>query len=372
MKKIRFLIASASVGVLLFSCTSPDEKAKELATQYNDILKGYSECTTQKGFVQTKSKANSAIQLEFSECEEKYSSDAEKSKLFHDVFQKETQAMNDAYQEAFAKFIENALTNGEWYKPCIKSGWYIYSFKEGKFNIVGSKNAIDYSLSTDTIFFNDDEKNVVVVDFGYYGTDRFIMKDIKTNESVSFERPTDRGKICGSWYESDWGANYTIKNNGKLVFSAGFISQTMNWKLSNGAFSLNGSNPEKITIKDIDHFTAPKSNLKFSRSYKKGPSSVSFLFDKDNQVEDPVEKQSSSSGSGDWDSVLDDFEDFVDSYVKLYKKAMDGDMSAISEYPEVLSKAESLSNKLSNAESDLTSAQLSRYTKILNKMTSVY
>ena len=57
MKKIRFLIASASVGVLLFSCTSPDEKAKELATQYNDILKGYSECTTQKGFVQTKSKA---------------------------------------------------------------------------------------------------------------------------------------------------------------------------------------------------------------------------------------------------------------------------------------------------------------------------
>ena len=133
MKKIRFLIASASIGVLLFSCTSPDEKAKELAIQYNDILSKYSECTSQAGFVKTKSKAYSAIQLEYEECEEKYSSDAEKSKLFHDVFQKETQAMNDAYQEAFAKFIENALTNGEWYKPCIKSGWYIYSFKEGKF-----------------------------------------------------------------------------------------------------------------------------------------------------------------------------------------------------------------------------------------------
>lgn len=364
MKKIRFLIASASVGVLLFSCTSPDEKAKELATQYNDILKEYSECTSQGDFVRTKSKANSAIQLEYEECEEKYSSDAEKSKLFYDVFQKETQAMNDAYQEAYAKFIENALTNGEWYKPCIKSGWYIYSFKEGKFNIVGSKNAIDYSLSSDTIFFNDDEKTVVVVDFGYYGTNSFTMKDVKTNESVSFERPTDRGKICGSWYYS--GVNCTIKNNGKLVFGA----LTYNWKLTNGAFLLNGSNAGKITIKDIDHFTVGYE--KWSRTYKKGPSSVSFLFDKDNQVDDPVEKQSSSSGSGDWDSVLDDFEDFVDSYVKLYKKAMDGDMSAISEYPKVLSKAESLSNKLSNAESDLTSAQLSRYTKILNKMTSVY
>jgi hypothetical protein len=369
MKKIRFLIASASVGVLLFSCTSPDEKAKELATQYNDILKGYSECTTQTGFVQTKSKANSAIQLEYEECEEKYSSDAEKSKLFHDVFQKETQAMNDAYQEAYAKFIENALTNGEWYKPCIKSGWYIYSFKEGKFNIVGSKNAIDYSLSTDTIFFNDDEKNVVVVDFGY-DTNSFTMKDVKTNESVSFKRPTDRGKMCGSWYQSEyWSINF--KNNGKYVSkSLLFGTSTHNWKFSDGTFTWPNGEKGKVTFTDIDHVKVGSD--KFSRTYKKGPSSVSFLFDKDNQVDDPVEKQSSSSGSGDWDSVLDDFEDFVDSYVKLYKKAMDGDMSAISEYPGVLSKAESLSNKLSNAESDLTSAQLSRYTKILNKMTSVY
>lgn len=372
MKNFKILITNVLVGVLLFSCSTPDEDAMELATQYNDILSKYSECTSQAGFVQTKSKAYSAIQLEYEECEEKYSSDAEKSKLFHDVFQKETQAMNDAYQEAYAKFIENALTNGEWYKPCIKSGWYIYSFKEGKFNIVGSKDTIDYSLVSDTIFFNDAEQTVVVVDFGYYGTNSFIMKDVKTNESVSFKRPTDRGKMCGSWYHNEYWS-YNLKNNGKFVSKSPFFgssTSTNNWEFSDGTITWPNGEKGKVTFTDIDHVKV--GNEKYSRIYKKGPSSVSFLFDKDNQVDDPVEKQSSFSGSGDWDSVLDDFEDFVDSYVKLYKKAMDGDMSAISEYPEVLSKAESLSNKLSNAESDLTSAQLSRYTKILNKMTSVY
>lgn len=371
MKNFKILITNVLVGVLLFSCSTPDEDAMELATQYNDILSKYSKCTSQAGFVQTKSKAYSAIQLEYEECEEKYSSDAEKSKLFHDVFQKETQAMNDAYQEAYAKFIENALTNGEWYKPCIKSGWYIYSFKEGKFNIVGSKDTIDYSLVSDTIFFNDAEQTVVVVDFGYYGTNSFTMKDVKTNESVSFERPTDRSKICGSWYTNTIiSASFIMKNNGKYVVTMYGYTNTCNWKYSNGMFTWCDGTKAKLTFKDIDHFTIGKE--RFSRTYKKGPSSVSFLFDKDNQVDDPVEEQSSSSCSEDWDSILDDFEDLVDSYVRLYKKAMDGDMSAISEYPEVLSKAESLSNKLTNAESDLSSAQLSRYTKILNKMTSVY
>lgn len=76
----------------------------------------------------------------------------------------------------------------------------------------------------------------------------------------------------------------------------------------------------------------------------------------------------SVSNSNDWDSVLDEYEKFVDNYIRLYKKAMSGDMSALTEYADYLESAEKLQTKLTNAQSTLTSAQLSRYTRITNKM----
>lgn len=78
----------------------------------------------------------------------------------------------------------------------------------------------------------------------------------------------------------------------------------------------------------------------------------------------------SSNKSTDWDSVLDDYEKFVDKYIKLFKKAQNGDTSAITEYAECLEKAQSLQEKLENAKSNLTSKQVSRLTKIINKLSS--
>ena len=84
-----------------------------------------------------------------------------------------------------------------------------------------------------------------------------------------------------------------------------------------------------------------------------------------------ISKSSSSKNdSNEWDSVLDDYEKFVDKYIKLFKKAQNGDTSAISEYAECLEKAQSLQEKLENAKSNLTSKQVSRLTKIINKLSS--
>lgn len=84
-----------------------------------------------------------------------------------------------------------------------------------------------------------------------------------------------------------------------------------------------------------------------------------------------IQKDNSSPSSAtntNWDSVLDEYEKFVDNYITLYKKATAGDMSAITEYANCLESAEKLQEKLDNAQSSLTSAQLSRYTRITNKM----
>ena len=77
---------------------------------------------------------------------------------------------------------------------------------------------------------------------------------------------------------------------------------------------------------------------------------------------------SSSKSSTNWDAVLDEYESYVNQYIAFMKKAQKGDMSAMNDYPKMLEKAERFSDKLDDAEDEMTSTQLSRYMKITNKM----
>jgi hypothetical protein len=83
-------------------------------------------------------------------------------------------------------------------------------------------------------------------------------------------------------------------------------------------------------------------------------------------ADDSADKPTDNSSN--WDKVLGDYDKFADQYIKLFKKAQAGDMSALSEYSSVLEKAEKLSSQLENAGSDLTSAQLAKFTKIQTKI----
>lgn len=77
---------------------------------------------------------------------------------------------------------------------------------------------------------------------------------------------------------------------------------------------------------------------------------------------------SSFEDSDDWDSVLDDYDILVTSYIKLFKKAQEGDMSALAEYPSILEKSQTLSEKLESAKGDMTAKQVGRMAKIQTKM----
>lgn len=84
-------------------------------------------------------------------------------------------------------------------------------------------------------------------------------------------------------------------------------------------------------------------------------------------VDESENDEVSSSSSTDWDSILDEYEEYVNSYIRLYKKAMNGDMNAMTEYVKFMEKAESLFNKMDNAD-DMTMAQINRMNKIHAKM----
>lgn len=77
-----------------------------------------------------------------------------------------------------------------------------------------------------------------------------------------------------------------------------------------------------------------------------------------------------SSGSSDWDTVLAEYEKYIDKYIALYRKAKNGDISAMSAYAEMLETAESYAEKLSNAEGELSVSQMSRYLKLTEKLSS--
>lgn len=74
-----------------------------------------------------------------------------------------------------------------------------------------------------------------------------------------------------------------------------------------------------------------------------------------------------STGSSNWDEVLDEYEEYTDKYISLLKRSANGDLSVVSEYQEMMEKAQSLGNKLSNAQGTMTPAQIARYEKILKK-----
>ena len=50
------------------------------------------------------------------------------------------------------------------------------------------------------------------------------------------------------------------------------------------------------------------------------------------------------------------------------KKAQNGDMSALAEYPALMEKAQELNKKIENSKGEMTTAQITRYTQITSKM----
>ncbi len=91
--------------------------------------------------------------------------------------------------------------------------------------------------------------------------------------------------------------------------------------------------------------------------------------DKEESEEDNTELSSTDTESTeDFDAVLESYEEYVDQYISYLKKAANGDMEALSEYPALMEKAQELSKNLEKAKGDLSASQLAKYQKINMKM----
>lgn len=121
--------------------------------------------------------------------------------------------------------------------------------------------------------------------------------------------------------------------------------------------------PAKIRLSSIVEEEEPSGSSSSSESSDDSSVSSDDSSDEDESI------SSSSSGSQDWDALLNSYEQYVDKYISYMKKAAKGDMSALAEYPALMEKAQEFSEKMENAQGDMSASQWARYMKITNKMT---
>lgn len=81
-------------------------------------------------------------------------------------------------------------------------------------------------------------------------------------------------------------------------------------------------------------------------------------------------EESNSTSGADIDAWLDKYENLMDTYISLAKKAQAGDMSAAEEYAKYAAELAELYSELENVSSEMTPAQTSRLARIYAKMAS--
>ena len=71
--------------------------------------------------------------------------------------------------------------------------------------------------------------------------------------------------------------------------------------------------------------------------------------------------------SANWDEILDEYERYVNQYIKVLKKAENGDVTAMTEMVELLEQCNELFEKIETAKGELSTAQAARFSKIAMK-----
>ena len=94
------------------------------------------------------------------------------------------------------------------------------------------------------------------------------------------------------------------------------------------------------------------------------------LASREKESNNSVVYDTAESNTEDFDEMLDDYEAYIDQYIEFYKKSLAGDMSALSEYPALLEKANNLQQSMEKAQNadQLTIKQIKRMSDIQLKM----
>jgi len=113
----------------------------------------------------------------------------------------ERQAKEKAKQDSLNHLrqiqIQEGLIKNAWYNSKDKQGYFVFSFNDTSIFFTNSKGSIPYTLTVDTLEFQDDTKSTYLVEFDKNGN--LTLKNIATNLTSSLTIASQQDKYIGSW-----------------------------------------------------------------------------------------------------------------------------------------------------------------------------
>lgn len=299
----------------------------------------------------------------------------------------EIKRIKDGFPEPWKKGMEVGIKNG-----CILPT-FIAQFQDGDGTIL-STNETDFSSdlqeiktvaalevnqsATVTFSVSSEDASQVKISskFQYYGE---IEKTVNLSGAIgkypirmTMHIDPD-GVVTGAYY-------YTIRGPGNYLYIKGKKDGD---KISLDEFTKGGRNTGEFegTFTDQDVYKGGFEALSGDYDFTLNPdkemkeidfSTIDFSAFSVPSYDFSYDDSTSGSGSGSgWDDLLDEYDSYVTKYVSLLKKAKNGDISALAEYPGLLRKANEIGEKLQKAEGEMSQSQVDRYIKITTRLTEI-
>ncbi len=387
MKKLWW---SALCILLLFGCTTPEKKAKEILDEFSKELTAITNVENLSAYdLSNRIDEAYARLLENQKKARKELKKAEQKELFDEALDINEVPVYFSLLEALTNkqlaVLENMKGN-VWINAQSEKISSMFMIDSKNLSFINLSNKFAYELVNGKIVFKRGNESTPLF-FDLEGNNVNIRNE--KGENCIYKKMPIENAIWGDW-NGDFLCMTVFQKNGKG------IKQGINWK-DDFTYKINKN---KVTVKypgvkgvDVFSYIAPQKlkqiecrydgvvDRQYERRTDRGPEALNFLFDgnlKNTEAEkvqvsytssakDKASKADVKAGN-DWDSVLDDYEEYFDKYVKLLKKAQSGDVSALTEYAEMLEKAQSIGSKLESAKGELTPKQSARFLKIQQKL----
>lgn len=380
MRKFNFLVV---IACLILSCSSPEKEAEAVMKQFTASLNDIGDVTNisaldlSRKLKTCRENVEELIEKkrnEFTKSEEKERFDNVISINDNEIYL----ALRKELTNESLKSLENVKSK-KWINSESLSSSSIFTLNESCISFLNLKNKFNYEIKNgDIIFENDGETNPLY--FTMEGDELIItngQEQVSKFREVQFEE-----LIQAKWLQThNSKCGITFKKDGKGIDFMYDMISNLTYIIKDKKITATIFSRSKYVANDIRHYKYLSNNdmLKFTdygasgaeyfRAKEKGPDCLTFLFDGKIKVESKTQTIISTSDSdNNLDSILDSYEKFVNEYIKLLKKAQNGDTSVITKYTECLEKAESLQSKLEGVKADLTMKQVNRLNKINSKL----
>ena len=368
--------------IFLASCSNPkkeaETKARELTTSFINSLSAIANPETISAF-DLQQKINSCRKEFESKCSAILGEfeDIEIRSYFQNLLHPDTLSILSKLTTLVGEKNKSILSEIEgkiWINNKTEDPTSLFKIEDNQIQFINLKNKFSYRMENSMVVFDDGCKTGYL----YFSIEdnRLIIKD-STGQNVVFREIIPDEKFLGRWKDEYVDNYFTFKENNNLTYTS-WKTEKLKYKVANNQilvqFQAGGKYDVGFKVLNDSKLNTANNLSTYFRMKQKGPDCLHFLFtgkiscDVKKQIEASKNTESIGTTGGSWDSILDSYEEFVDKYIKLFKKAQNGDTSAITEYTECLEKAKSFQSKLEGAKADLTMKQVNRLNRINTKL----